>query len=112
MIRSGPHRTDMGKPDARTNSTLHFRDWDQFFVGPNGVAAQSNSSTRARMSRTRVTASIGIPAVSSRQWRILSPFAQRANAGRGGSSRERLWLSGERPRRPILDEGAVAQLGY
>src|SRR6476646_7385533 len=113
MIRSGPHRTDMGKPDARTSSTLHFRDWDQFFTGPSGVAAQSNSFTRARMSRARVTASIGIPAVPSRQWRILSPFAQRANAGRGGeSSRERLWLSREGPRRPILDEGAVAQLGY
>ena len=36
----------------------------------------------------------------------------RKRGARGESSRERLWLSREGPRRPILDEGAVAQFGY
>src|SRR6516164_3966004 len=111
-MSSDPHRMDIGKPDARTSSTLHFRDWDQFFAGPSGVAAQSNSFTRVRMSSARVTASIGISAVSSRQRRILSPFAQRANAGQRERFHDRGWLTERRRRRPILDEGAVAQFGH
>src|SRR5262249_51739876 len=66
MTRSGPHRMDMGKPDARMTSTLHCSEGDQLFDGPSRVAAQSKFRTRARWPPARVTAFIEIPAVSSR----------------------------------------------
>src|SRR5262245_5055695 len=86
MTRSGPQRTDIGKPDARIRPTLHASEGDHVRRGPKGVASHSKSCTRARMSRARVTASIDIPVVfSSRQRRIdypLRPADKRRTKGK------------------------------
>src|SRR5262245_36523619 len=108
-IKSGPQRTDIGKPDDRIRSTLHAKDGDHVRRGPKGEAFQSKSCTRARMSRARVTASIGMPVVfSSRQRRIeYPPFGQPTNVGRWGKF-PRAQPDGPRS---ALNESSLTQLG-